>query len=108
MQSLLGIPVEEILSDGPYFQTATQKKKGVQIDYLIQTRFQTLYLCEIKFHPAPVGTEIIEEMVKKYKALALPKGYSVRFVLIHVNGVSEELEERSFFSSVIDFSRLID
>jgi hypothetical protein len=105
---LLGVHPTDIKIDNPYFQRATRKTSGVQIDYLIQTRFNTLYVCEIKFHRDLIGTEIIEEMHQKLKALTLPRGYSVRPVLIHVNGVKEELQEEEFFSHIIDFSQLLE
>lgn len=105
---LLGINPADIRIDNPYFQRATQKTSGVQIDYMIQTRFNTLYVCEIKFHRERIGMEIIKEMRQKLKALRLPRGYSVRPVLIHVNGVKEELEEQDFFSHIIDFSQFFD
>jgi hypothetical protein len=107
IQRLLSIPQEEIKIDNPYFQRATSSKVGVQIDYLIQTRFNTLYLCEIKFHKEPIGMEIITEMQAKLKAFSLPRGFSLRMVLIHVNGVKEEVVEQEFFSHIIDFSQLL-
>jgi len=108
VQQLLGIHPSEIKIDNPYFQRSTKKKAGVQIDYMIQTRFNTLYVCEIKFHRDPIGIEIIKEMRKKIKVLSLPRGYSLRPVLIHVNGVKAELEEEGFFSHIIDFSQLLE
>lgn len=107
IQKLLSIPQADIKIDNPYFQRPTNKKAGVQIDYMIQTRFNTLYLCEIKFHKERIGLEIIKEMQAKINALSLPRGFSVRTVLIHVNGVKEEVEEQEFFSHIIDFSQLL-
>ena len=108
IQSLLGIQPNEIKIDNPYFQKASKQKSGVQIDYLIQTRFNTLYVCEIKFHRERIGSSIIKEMRQKIKALRIPHGYSIRPVLIHVNGVAEDVEEEQFFSHIIDFSQLLD
>ncbi len=107
IQKLLSIPQADIKIDNPYFQRPTNKKPGVQIDYMIQTRFNTLYLCEIKFYKEQIGMEIIKEMQEKLNALSLPRGFSVRTVLIHVNGVKEEVEEQEFFSHIIDFSQLL-
>ncbi len=107
IQRILGINPAEIKIDNPYFQRGTRNKSGVQIDYLIQTRFNVVYVCEIKFHRDPIGIDIIQEMRKKLKALKLPRGYSARLVLIHVNGVKKELEEQEFFSHIIDFSQLL-
>lgn len=108
IQYLLSIPQADIKVDNPYFQRPTQKKAGVQIDYMIQTRFNTLYVCEIKFYKDPIGMEIINEMQKKLSALVLPRGYSVRPVLIHVNGVKPEVEEEGYFSHILDFSQLLN
>jgi hypothetical protein len=107
IQKLLSIPQADIKIDNPYFQRATNKQTGVQIDYMIQTRFNTLYLCEIKFHKERIGLEIIKEMQEKINALSLPRGFSVRAVLIHVNGVKQEVEEQEFFSHIIDFRQLL-
>jgi AAA+ ATPase superfamily predicted ATPase len=105
---LLGIQPTEIRIDNPYFQRPTQTIAGVQIDYMIQTRFNILYICEIKFHKDPIGMEIVKEMHQKLKALKLPRGYSVHPVLIHVNGVKEEVKEQDFFSHIIDFSQFLE
>jgi len=105
IQQLLNIRPEDIQIDNPFFQNATQKKRGVQVDYMIQTYFNTLYVCEIKFHQEPIGTEILKEMNQKLKAL--PTGYSMRPVLIHVNGVKPEVKKANFFSHIIDFKELL-
>lgn len=107
IQKLLSIPPEDIRIDNPYFQRGSKKKRGVQIDYMIQTRFNTLYICEIKFYKEPIGVEIIQELQEKLKALMLPRGFSIRVVLIHVNGIREEVIEEGFFSHIIDFSQLL-
>lgn len=108
IQKLLSIPPSDILLDNPYFQRASQKQAGVQIDYLIQTRFNTLYVCEVKFYREKIGLEIVKEMQQKLNSLSLPKGYSVRPVLIHVNGVKEEVDDLGFFSHIIDFSHFLE
>ena len=57
---LLEIPLEEIVNDNPYFQIATTRKKGCQIDFLIQTEYNCLYVCEMKFSKVPVGPQVIK------------------------------------------------
>jgi hypothetical protein len=70
---------------------------------MIQTKFDTLYLCEIKFSRQVIGMEILEEIEQKIARLKRPKGFSIRPVLIHVNGVSEAVVESDFFCSIIAF-----
>lgn len=103
---ILGIQTSDCVLDGPYFQTKTQRRKGCQIDYLIQTK-TTLYICEIKFSKNPIGTKVIEEMEKKMTALAMPKHISYRPVLIHVGGVTDEVVYRDYFDKIIDWTELL-
>lgn len=106
IQKILRIDINEIIFDNPYFQKKTTTKPGCQIDYLIQTRFNCLYPCEIKFCKKPLKKDIIDEMEEKIKKLLIPKNFSYRPVLIHVNGVEEEVMEAGYFSDIIDFGQL--
>ena len=103
----LRIHASDIVSDNPYFQRATTRKKGCQIDYLIQTRLNALFICEVKFSKNLLGPDIIEEVEKKIANLATPKNYSYHPVLIHVNGIHESVEELGLFTQIIDFSLLL-
>lgn len=104
----LGLKSDEIISDNPFFQRKTARAPGCQIDYLIQTKFNTLYVCEIKFKKHSIDFGIIQEMQKKLLHLQTPRGFSCRPILIHANGVSEEVIDSGFFSEIIDFSNLVD
>lgn len=107
LHRILEIPLEEVVFAGPYLQTPRTRRKGCQIDYLVQTRFNNLYLCEVKFKLGPIGIEVIDEIKKKIDALELPKGFSYRPVLIHVNGVDESVTDTGFFGRIIDFSEFL-
>lgn len=103
LQQALNISTQEIVCDNPFFMHRTAKHAGCQIDYLIQTRFNTLYVCEIKFSKYAIQAEVIDEMKEKIKRLAVPKNFSIRPVLIHCNSVTEVVEESGYFSQVINF-----
>ena len=103
---ILGIHVSDCIFDGPYFQTRTQRRKGCQIDYLIQTK-SSVYVCEIKFSKNPIGPKVIEEVEKKIDALVIPRHVSYRPVLIHVGGVTDEVIYRDYFHKIIDWSELL-
>ena len=104
---VLGVSPEDLLIANTYFQAAGTRKRGCQIDYLIQTRFHYLYACEVKFRQGVIGTEVIEEVREKLRRLQLPRGFSCRPVLIHVNGVSEDLADSDYFARIIDLSELL-
>ncbi len=106
--NLLNLSPEEIVMDGPFFQNPTARQTGCQIDYLIQTRFHNLYICEIKFSKNAIGQKIINEMEEKRKHLKIPKFCSIRPVLIHVNGVEESVLDEGYFDKVIDFGQLLE
>ncbi|HCC24710.1 MAG TPA: ATPase, partial [Holosporales bacterium] len=101
----LNIQADEIISENPFYQHKTARTPGCQIDYLIQTKFGSLYVCEIKFSKSAINGSVIQEVQKKIDNLKRPKGYSCRPVLIHVNGVTNHVIEEEYFASIIDVSR---
>ncbi len=105
---LLRIDPNEVIYDNPYFQRATKSHPGCQIDYLIQLKYNTLYIFEIKFSKMPIGVEIIPEMESKCKNIARSKGFSLRPILIHVNGVTDSLLESEYFADLIDFGQFLE
>jgi len=104
---LLNIPLDEIVMANPYLQKKTRHHEKCQVDLLIQTRFNTLYLCEIKFEKLPIGKSVIKEVKNKIDSLGRPKGFTIRPVLIHVNGVEESVIESTYFGNIIDFGDLL-
>lgn len=97
----------DIVNDNPFFQRKTTRTKGCQIDYLIQTRYNALFICEIKFSKHPIKPEVIDQVKEKITRISLPRGFSCWPVLIHVNGVSDSLADSGYFSQIIDFSSLL-
>lgn len=104
LDTALNIASEEVIYNNPFFQKPTKTRQGCQIDYLIQTRFNTLYVCEIKFSTDPITAKIITEVQEKIHRLKIPRGFSIRPVLIHVNGVSNAIIESGFFAHIVDFT----
>jgi AAA+ ATPase superfamily predicted ATPase len=104
---LLGIALEEILFANPYFQRKTKRQEACQIDLLIATKYNALYICEIKFSKSPLTKTVIEEMKTKLKKFKIPQNFSYRSVLIHVNGVQDSVVDEGFFSNMIDFGDLL-
>ena len=107
IKEIIGIQPHELVYDNPFFQHTTKLQKGCQIDYLIQTKFNTLYICEIKFSKHPISSEIIQEVEEKIHRIQTPKHFTCRPVLIHVNGVHEKVQETGYFSKIIDFSECL-
>jgi len=107
LEHILGIKPDELIFAGPYLQTAKSRRKGCQIDYLIQTNHACLYACEVKFNQELIGMEVIEEMKKKLEAFQIPRNFSCRPVLVHVNGVTARVADSGFFAKIVDFSELL-
>lgn len=107
IREYLMIRPEDIVTDNPFFQRKTSKKPGCQIDYLIQLKHANLFVCEIKFSQHPIGREIISEMKNKIERFVYSKRFSIRPVLIHVNGVDDTVYQEEFFSEIIDFGSFL-
>lgn len=106
--NLLGLNLDDVVSENPYFQHGTTKQEGCQVDYMVQTRSNSLYVCEIKFSKSKIGYKIINEVQKKINTLKGRKGLSYRPVLIHVGGVVKDVETSGYFVKIIDFCKLIE
>ena len=105
--NILGITIDEVTMDGPFFQKTTARQSGCQFDYMLQTRFHNLFVCEIKFSKNLISSKVISEMKDKIEKIKTPRFFSIRPILIHVNGVEENVLEAGFFDKIIDFSQLI-
>ena len=106
----LSIPTEDIAQSGPYFQRQSVSRRSCQIDCLIQTKTNILYICEVKFKRARLGVEVIAELEEKARKLVVPRNFSVRLVIIHVHGVDDNLDLNSskYHISEIDFAELLE
>jgi uncharacterized protein len=103
----LHIDPNDVVYDNPYFQRKTQRAKGCQIDYLIQTRQRALYVCEIKFSKNAVPPTVIAEVKERIARLSLPRHVSYRPVLIHAGAIADGVLEQDYFAATIDFGELL-
>ncbi len=103
----LDLNAADIIFDNPYFQKKSATQDGCQIDYLIQTKFNLIYVCEIKFSRNTVGASVISDVKSKIDKIKIPKGYAYTPVLIHMNGVSDQLLDQNYFSHIIDINDLM-
>lgn len=103
----LGIKPDEIASCNPFFQNKTLKTKGCQIDYLIQTKHNTLFVCEVKFSRKTLNNSMIQSMREKISRLTIPRGFACLPVLICVADVSDEVIESDYFYKIIAFDELL-
>ncbi|NGX34591.1 MAG: hypothetical protein K1060chlam1_00944 [Candidatus Anoxychlamydiales bacterium] len=107
LYNCLKINPADVLIANPYFQRKTSRNSGCQIDFLIQTRYHSLYVVEMKFSKSKIEPSCINEVDKKISSLTVPKRFSIRRVLVHVNGVQDSVEESGFFDYIVDFSSLL-
>lgn len=98
----LGIAPVDIVRSGPYRQTKTTTQQGCQIDYLVQTKTNTLFVCEFKFKRREISSDIITEMQDKISRLKVPKGFAKVAVLFHVSGVAPLVATNPYFYRIVD------
>lgn len=104
----LEIDPESVVCDNPFVQRPTGRNRGCQIDYLIQTKFNTLIVCEFKFQKKELNGSIIKEMKEKCDTLVTPRGFGKAPALFHIGGVSSKVEENSFFCKIVDLIASLD
>ena len=98
----LGISPVDIVRSGPYMQTKTTTQQGCQIDYLIQTKTNSLFICEFKFKRREIGSEIIVEMQDKMSRLKAPKGLAKIAALLHLGSVTASVATSPYFYRIVD------
>jgi hypothetical protein len=81
------------------------KRKGVQIDLLIQTPC-TAYVVEVK-RMNHIGSEIEEVMREKIRRLPLREGMSARPVLVYDGELAPTVTGRGYFDAIIPARKLI-
>lgn len=104
----LGINPVDIVASGAYFQRQRTRQQGCQIDYLIQTKYKTLLVCEIKFSQNPISMSVISSVKDKITKLIVPRGFAVVPVLIHVGEVTETVSDAGYFVNIIDLSKYLE
>ncbi len=104
----LGINPIDIVADNPYVQRKNAQQEGCQIDYLVQTATQSLYVCEFKFKRNELGMEIITSMEEKIKRFNVPRGYGIIPVLFHLGGVAEAVDAKRYFYRIIDIADFLE
>lgn len=86
-----------------------QSIMGLQFENLVLNNRK--YLIDIlNIRPSHIiadNPSVIEQVQEKIKRLKYPKGYAVLPILIHINGVSQTIEDSDFFYQIIDFSQLL-
>lgn len=96
----LGLGRRAVLNAGPYAQGKTRRREACQIDLLVRAR-ASLYLVEFKCRRS-VGVEVIDEVKTKVGKLGLPRGQSLRTVLVHAGKLDRAVEESDYFDAIIN------
>ncbi|WP_165380404.1 AAA family ATPase [Candidatus Finniella inopinata] len=104
----IGINPADIANDNPYLRQQTTRHRGCQIDYLIQTKTHTLYMCEFKFKRRDIGPEIIDLMKDKVSRFSPPSGFGVAPVFFHLSDVSEFVYDKNYFYKTINIADLLE
>lgn len=100
----IGIPAIDVVHQGPYRQTANSTQKGCQIDYLVQTQTNNLFICEFKLRRRELNMDIINEVQERITALKVPRGFATVPVLFHLSGVTPKVATSHYFYRIVDIA----
>ena len=101
----IGLKGVSLLSVSPYYRAPTTKHEGCQIDLLIQSR-KAFYIVEIK-RRKEIGVEIVQEVERKMKLLAVPSDMSVRTILVYDGHLAPSVQADGFFDFAIPVEELL-
>lgn len=105
--SSLHIKPEEVIQAGSFYQPKTTRQKGCQVDLLIQTKLNTLYVCEIKFSRKKLGKTVINDVQEKIARMSTPRNFAIIPVLIYSGEICDSIEEAEYFGNILDVTSKI-
>lgn len=76
---------------GSYWQKPTKRKKGVQIDLIIECSDNTSLICECKWSRKRFGTDTTNTLLEKLYSYPNKKNHTLHPVLIASAGVSKNV-----------------
>jgi len=97
--SRLGLDRVLLKSAAPWRQLPTKRRRGCQIDLLLQSE-KSVFVVEIK-RKNEIGVDIETEIAAKVKALALPRDVSVRTALVYDGHLSPTVETNGYIDVII-------
>ncbi len=100
----IGLNGVSLLSASPYYSAPTKGREGCQIDLLIQSR-KALYVVEMK-RKSEIGMEAVREMEHKVEQLSVPRGMSVRTVLVYDGHLAPKVQADGSFDFAIPVEEL--
>ena len=101
----LGFDRTLLKSAAPYRQTATKRRKGCQIDLLLQAE-RKVCVVEIK-RKALIGREVEDEVDAKISALPVSRGVSVRTALVYEGELAKSVEADGYFDALVPIEMLM-
>jgi len=108
-QSLLieriGLGNVPVLNAGPYFQSATAKNPGCQVDLMLRTK-SSVYVFEIKFRKS-IGAAVMDDVREKVRRLNVDPALSVRTGLVYQGELDPKVAEADYFDHLVKFEDLL-
>lgn len=101
----LGLDRVLLKSAAPWRQQATRRKRGCQIDLLLQSE-KSVVVVEIK-RKNEIGPDIESEIAAKVKALSMPRDVSVRTALVYEGRLSPSVGTSGYLDFIIPATELL-
>lgn len=86
---------QQVQDVGTYWQQATRRKKGVQIDLIVECDAHTLLICECKWSRRSCGTEAVDELKNRMSLFPNPKKQTLVPALISASGFTREVKKEA-------------
>ncbi len=104
--SFIGLGGRLVTSAAPYVRRSGKATPGVQVDLLIQTP-KSAYIVEIK-RRMRISAAVEDEVQEKVERLRVPRGVSVRTVLVYDGVLAPEVEEDGYFDYLVPIERFFE
>ena len=103
---LIGLGGRLVTSAAPYVRRQGAASPGVQIDLLVQTP-KSMVIVEIK-RRGRIDPKVESEVQTKVSRLRVPRGTSIRTVLVYDGILAPDVEENGYFDYLVPIERLFE
>ena len=107
VQRSLELSLADIEQMGPYFQQATSRGSGLQVDWLFVRRDGVWTMMEFKYTTTAVGRGVIADVQQKIDRLGVPSNVTVQPVLVAAAGAKPSVVKDGFFTHILTLKDLV-
>lgn len=95
------LKIDQLVKEyGPYYDRSSNKEESVQIDLMFDRYDPVITICEMKYYVVKIGKWVLKDMERKIALLPDSKK-TIERILVTTEGITDDLKDTGYFSSIL-------